>query len=174
MPRPGELGHETWLNDGWKSRSGVNVWGWYMTVDEAARHRLHADRRSRPANYWGGDRPGNNLFANSIVAVDADDRQIQVAFPDRASRSVGLGHAVAADARRHQAERQDDSRARVGRARPATCSSSIATTGKPVFGVEERAGAEGRRAGRVVFADAAVSAEAAGAARVEFNKDATW
>jgi quinoprotein glucose dehydrogenase len=28
VPRPGENGHDTWPNDGWKSRSGVNVWGW--------------------------------------------------------------------------------------------------------------------------------------------------
>ena len=32
VPRPGERGHDTWLADGWKGRSGVNVWGWYMTV----------------------------------------------------------------------------------------------------------------------------------------------
>jgi quinoprotein glucose dehydrogenase len=30
----GKIGHETWLNDGWKGRSGVNVWGFYLTVDE--------------------------------------------------------------------------------------------------------------------------------------------
>ena len=34
VPGPGQLGHETWLNDGWKDRSGVNTWGWYETVDE--------------------------------------------------------------------------------------------------------------------------------------------
>ena len=34
VPRPGEVGHETWLNDGWKGRSGTNVWAWQMTVDE--------------------------------------------------------------------------------------------------------------------------------------------
>ena len=45
VPRPGEPGHETWLNDGWKERSGVNVWGWYMTVDEATRHRIYDVRR---------------------------------------------------------------------------------------------------------------------------------
>ncbi len=33
VPRPGEKGHETWLDDGWKGRSGVNNWGWYQTVD---------------------------------------------------------------------------------------------------------------------------------------------
>ena len=35
VPRPGEPGHETWLDDGWKGRSGTNVWVWYMTLDEA-------------------------------------------------------------------------------------------------------------------------------------------
>ena len=33
VAQPGEVGHDTWLNDGWKGRSGTNVWGWYMTVD---------------------------------------------------------------------------------------------------------------------------------------------
>src|SRR5437762_5963624 len=28
VPQPGEPGHETWLDDGWTKRSGVNVWGW--------------------------------------------------------------------------------------------------------------------------------------------------
>ncbi len=70
VPRPGELGHDTWLNDGWKGRSGVNVWGWYMTVDEK-RGIVYMTFGGPAANYWGGDRPGNNLFANSVVAVDA-------------------------------------------------------------------------------------------------------
>jgi len=70
VPRPGETGHETWLDAGWKQRSGVNIWGWYLTVDEA-RNILYMPVAGPAANYWGGDRPGNNLFANSIVAVDA-------------------------------------------------------------------------------------------------------
>lgn len=71
VPRPGEKGHETWLNDGWKGRSGVNGWGWYMTVDES-RGIVYLAIGGPAANYWGGDRPGANLFANSIVAVDAE------------------------------------------------------------------------------------------------------
>jgi quinoprotein glucose dehydrogenase len=70
VPRPAEFGHDTWLNEGWKGRSGVNVWGWYMTVDEQ-RGLLYMPVAGPAANYWGGDRPGYNLFANSIVAVDA-------------------------------------------------------------------------------------------------------
>ncbi len=70
VPRPGETGHETWLDDGWKERSGVNVWGWYMTLDEQ-RGVLYMPFGSPAGNYWGGDRPGNDLFGNSVVAVDA-------------------------------------------------------------------------------------------------------
>ncbi len=70
VPQPGEVGHNTWLNDGWKGRSGVNIWGWYMTVDEA-RGIVYMPFGGPAANYWGGDRPGANLFANSTVAVDA-------------------------------------------------------------------------------------------------------
>ncbi len=70
VPRPGELGHDTWLNDGWKGRSGVNVWGFYLTVDEQ-RGIVYMPFGGPASNYYGGDRPGANLFANSLVAVDA-------------------------------------------------------------------------------------------------------
>ena len=70
VPRPGEIGHETWLDDGWKDRSGVNVWGWYLTLDEKT-GTVYMPFGSPAGNYWGGDRPGNNLFGNSVVAIDA-------------------------------------------------------------------------------------------------------
>lgn len=70
VPLPGEVGHDTWPDQGWRNRSGVNVWAWYMTLD-AARGILYMPLGSAAGNYWGGDRPGSNLFANSIVAVSA-------------------------------------------------------------------------------------------------------
>ncbi len=70
VPRPGEVGHDTWLDDGWKGRSGTNVWIWYMTVDEDT-DTLYMPVGGPSANYYGGDRPGDNLFGNSVVAVDA-------------------------------------------------------------------------------------------------------
>lgn len=69
VPRPGETGHETWLDDGWKNRSGTNVWVWYMTFDEAT-DTVYMTVGSPSANYYGGDRPGDNLFGNSLVALD--------------------------------------------------------------------------------------------------------
>jgi quinoprotein glucose dehydrogenase len=69
VPRPGETGHETWLDDGWKERSGTNTWGFSETVDEA-RGIVYLPIAGPASNYYGGDRPGNNLFGNSVVAVD--------------------------------------------------------------------------------------------------------
>ncbi len=68
---PGQPGHETWLNDGWKDRAGTNVWGFQMTVDEQ-RGILYIPVDGPASNYYGGDRPGANLYGNSIVAVNAE------------------------------------------------------------------------------------------------------
>lgn len=70
VPRPGEVGHETWLDEGWKNNPGNNMWVWYTTSDPA--HGLLYMTLGSPApNYYGGTRPGDNLFGNSILAVDA-------------------------------------------------------------------------------------------------------
>ena len=69
VPRPGETGHDTWGGDSWKNRSGVNVWG-YMTVD-MARGILYMPFGAPNNDRVGVDRPGNNLFGTSLVAVNA-------------------------------------------------------------------------------------------------------
>ena len=80
VAQPGDPNHaKAWLDDGWKNRSGVNVWGWYFTVDEE-RNLLYMTFGSPAGNYWGGDRPGTNLYANSIVAVDATTGQYKWHF----------------------------------------------------------------------------------------------
>jgi quinoprotein glucose dehydrogenase len=70
VPLPGEKGHETWAGESWKNRSGVNVWG-YMTVD-VARGILYMPFGAPNNDRVGVDRPGNNLFGSSLVAVNAD------------------------------------------------------------------------------------------------------
>jgi quinoprotein glucose dehydrogenase len=70
VPQPGEVGHETWLDEGWKERSGTNMWVWYTTADPKT-DTIYMTIGGPSPNYYGGDRPGNNLFGNSIVAVDA-------------------------------------------------------------------------------------------------------
>jgi len=79
VPGPGEVGHETWLNDGWKDRSGTNIWAWPMTAD-AERGILYMPIDGPASNYYGGDRPGANLFGNSLVAVDAETGKLKWYF----------------------------------------------------------------------------------------------
>jgi quinoprotein glucose dehydrogenase len=79
VPGPGEVGHETWLNDGWKERSGTNIWAWPMTAD-AQRGILYMTIDGPASNYYGGDRPGANLFGNSLVAVDAETGKMKWYF----------------------------------------------------------------------------------------------
>jgi len=79
VPGPGEVGHETWLNDGWKGRSGTNVWAWQMTVDRQ-RGIVYMPIGGPASNYYGGDRPGANLFGNSVVAVDAETGKLKWYF----------------------------------------------------------------------------------------------
>ena len=69
VPQPGEVGHETWLDNGWQDRSGTNMWIWYTTADPAT-HTVYITLGSPSPNYYGGDRPGANLFGNSVVALD--------------------------------------------------------------------------------------------------------
>jgi quinoprotein glucose dehydrogenase len=79
VARPGEVGHETWLDNGWEGRSGTNVWGWYMTVDEKT-NTLYMPIGGPSPNYYGGDRPGADLFGNSVVAVDASTGKLKWYF----------------------------------------------------------------------------------------------
>ena len=70
IPRPGEFGHDTWQGESWRKRSGVNVWN-FMVLDRQ-RAIVYLPFGAPTFDRWGGDRPGANLFANSIVAVDAN------------------------------------------------------------------------------------------------------
>ena len=137
VPRPGEVGHETWLDDGWKDRSGTNTWGFSADRRRSARASRILPIAGPAANYYGGDRPGNNLFGNSIVAVDATR-----ASTSGISRPCITTSGTSTCPRRPGWSTSSKTAGRFPRsrlsARAATCSSSIATNGKPVFGVEER------------------------------------
>jgi quinoprotein glucose dehydrogenase len=78
VPRPGEVGNESWPGDSWKNVSGANVWS-FFTLDEK-RGILYMPLGSVQNDYYGVDRPGNNLFANSIVAVDAETGKLKWYF----------------------------------------------------------------------------------------------
>jgi quinoprotein glucose dehydrogenase len=69
IPRPGEKFHETWEDDGWQQRSGVNVWN-MLTVDEK-RGIAYLPFGAPTFDRYGGDHKGANLFSDSLVAVEA-------------------------------------------------------------------------------------------------------
>jgi quinoprotein glucose dehydrogenase len=69
VPQAGEPFNETW-GDGWEGRGGTNMWGFAAAVD-AATGTAYLPIAGPAPNYYGGGRPGLNVFGNSIVAVDA-------------------------------------------------------------------------------------------------------
>lgn len=69
IPHPGEAGYETWPKDAWKTIGGANNWGG-MSLDEK-RGVVYASLGSPAFDFYGGDRVGDNLYGNAIVALDA-------------------------------------------------------------------------------------------------------
>lgn len=69
IPHPGEFGHETWPAEAWKFIGGANCWAG-MALDEK-RGIVFVPTGSAAFDFWGGNRLGQNLFANCLLALDA-------------------------------------------------------------------------------------------------------
>ncbi|RPI54903.1 MAG: pyrroloquinoline quinone-dependent dehydrogenase [Acidobacteria bacterium] len=69
IPQPGEFGNDTWLNDSWSYTGNTTVWSPFSADEELGYVYLPVE--SATGDYYGGHRPGNNLFAGSLVCVDA-------------------------------------------------------------------------------------------------------
>ncbi|UPK69992.1 PQQ-binding-like beta-propeller repeat protein [Chitinophaga filiformis] len=70
IPHPGETGYDTWPDkDAWKKLGGANSWAG-MSLDEE-RGIVYVPTGSIGGDFYGGFRKGSNLFANSLVALDA-------------------------------------------------------------------------------------------------------
>jgi quinoprotein glucose dehydrogenase len=68
IPRPGEFGNETWENNSWAENGNTGVWA-HITVDEDL-GLVYIPVETPSSDFYGGHRPGANLFAESLVAVD--------------------------------------------------------------------------------------------------------
>ncbi|MEP0845113.1 MAG: pyrroloquinoline quinone-dependent dehydrogenase [Phycisphaerae bacterium] len=69
IPRPGEFAGDTWPPDGWKRRGGANAWsGFTLDVENGI---VFCGTGSASADFYGADRPGDNLFANCTLALEA-------------------------------------------------------------------------------------------------------
>jgi quinoprotein glucose dehydrogenase len=69
IPRPGEFGYDTWPKNAYQYMGGVNVWGEF-TVDEK-KGVVYMPTSSAKYELYGGDRHGDNLYANCLLALDA-------------------------------------------------------------------------------------------------------
>jgi glucose dehydrogenase len=136
FPHPGEVGNDTWANDTWKNRTGNNVWAFALTVDEE--HGIVYEPVSGPgANFYGGDRPGANLFGNALVALDAATGKMKWYFQTvhhelwdyNLPPAPGLIDIV-------RNGKKIQALAQVGKSGYMFILDRL--TGKPVFGVEER------------------------------------
>ena len=73
IPRPGEFGNNTWENDSWKENGNTGVWT-QITVDEDL-GLVYLPVESPTSDFYGGHRPGDNLFGESLVCVDLNTGQ---------------------------------------------------------------------------------------------------
>jgi quinoprotein glucose dehydrogenase len=70
IPRPGEFGYETWPKDAWKTSGAANNWAG-MTLDPR-RGILYVPTGSAAFDFYGADRVGDDLFANCLLALNAE------------------------------------------------------------------------------------------------------
>jgi quinoprotein glucose dehydrogenase len=68
IPQRGEFGNDTWLNNSWTYTGNTGVWG-QISVDEEL-GMVYLPVEMGTGDYYGGHRPGNNLFGESVVALD--------------------------------------------------------------------------------------------------------
>lgn len=69
IPRPGEPGYETWPKDAWQYTGAANNWAG-MALDEK-RGIVYVPTGSAASDFYGFDRHGDNLYANTLLALDA-------------------------------------------------------------------------------------------------------
>jgi quinoprotein glucose dehydrogenase len=70
IPRPGEIGHDTWENDAWQWTGDISSWA-PMSAD-AERGLVYIPTNGATIDYYGGFRPGDNLFSSSLIALDVE------------------------------------------------------------------------------------------------------
>ena len=70
IPNGDEFGNDTWMNDSWRYTGNTGVWA-QMTIDPEL-NMAYFPVEAPTGDYYGGHRPGDNLYSGSVVAVDLD------------------------------------------------------------------------------------------------------
>ena len=74
IPHPGEPGYETWAEDNWEIAGGANNWAG-LALDEE-RGLVFTGTGSAAFDFWGGNRPGDNLYANTLLCLRAETGEL--------------------------------------------------------------------------------------------------
>ena len=159
MPRAGELGVETWLNDSRTYSGNSGVWS-LLSADEELGY-VYLPIEEATGDYYGGTRPGNNLFAETILCLDAKTgkrvwhfQTLHHGLWDYDLPAAPILTDITVNGRKVKAIAQVTEAGVRLRARPRDGPADLAD--------RRAAGAERRSARRVVFADAADPDQAAG------------
>jgi alcohol dehydrogenase (cytochrome c) len=105
IPGPGETGNDTWGGDSWRTGGG-SIW---LTPTYDPELNLTYWGVGNPGPDWNPDqRPGDNLYTDSVIAVDPDSRRAEVALPVHAERSIRLRLGADWRARRSHLARDAD------------------------------------------------------------------
>jgi glucose dehydrogenase len=135
VPQPGEEGNDTWGEDGWKNRAGPSQWGLDTVDTELGLVFLPVGNAAD--SFYGADRKGPNLYANSVIALDALTGKLrwhyQMVHHDLWDYDMNAPPALI-EVKRN------------GQTIPALAETNKMSllfildrrTGKPIFGVEER------------------------------------
>ena len=134
VPRPGERNAGSW-GDGWKDRSGPSAWG-AMSVDEEA-GTVFVPTGNPADSFVGVDRPGDNLYANSVIALDAATGKYRWHY-QMVHHDLSDYDDAAAPALLDLTVRGRKVKALVEVTKQGLMFILDRRTGKPVFGVEER------------------------------------
>jgi quinate dehydrogenase (quinone) len=135
VPRSGEPGAETWEGESWKNRSGTNAWT-YMTVDDD-RGLVYAATGSPTSDFYGADRKGQNLYGNSLLALDANTGALKW-FQQLVHHDIWDWDLPAAPTLIDVTENGRRIPAVAQMTKMSTLFIFDRVTGKPVFGLEER------------------------------------
>ena len=125
IPRPGEFGNDTWLDNSWAINGNAGIWT-QISVDEEL-GLVYLPVETPTSDFYGGKRPGNNLFGESLVCVDLATGKTQVALPVRAPSDLERRHVVGAAHRRRDGRRPARARSSRCRASRRGCTCSIAS-----------------------------------------------
>ena len=154
IPRPGEFGNDTWLRESWATNGNTGVWT-QIAVDEQL-GLAYLPVETPTSDYYGGHRPGNNLFAETLVCVDLKTGQRKWHFQlvhhpiwDYDISSAPMLADINVDGKADQGGDSADQTMLALRVRSRHRPTGVADRGT--------SRAEGRRSGRMVFAHAAHS-----------------